>query len=280
MLDNKEAVKPGDVMTEYEKARIDLQNRAMDENIEKGNQNIDADYEVIKYGPIVKGRDRSKKQLMGGNKASTYLNKELGTDVNKWFQNDTDAQVEKVFNNIIQSVMNENIFKDLESGMYEGQKPFNLSFDDEGSDRMIIQMGKELITYPPLASNLPETSLEEINKTTANNFKVYDEVEDEYINYTVDSLAPNFKVLAGYYGVDTTGDGKIDTYKPGLENYEEGGAGLNSNMYDKTNEMYDYIERNLIIPVNETLNDLQYKNYYGKAKNQKKETPLSNKKKK
>ena len=272
MLDNKEAVKPGDVMTEYERERLALSRRAMDENTEAANQNIDADYEVIKYGPIVKGRDKSKKQLMGGNKASTYLNEELGSDINSWSGNDSDAQVEKVFNNIIQSVMNENIFKDLESGMYEGQKPFNLSFDDEGSDRVIVEMGDELITYPPLAENLPAISFDDV-KDINDNFTVYNS-KNQKVQYTPET-SKGATLPVGYYGVDSDGDGQIDTFKPGLGNYDEEGDGLNQKLYDKTVEMYDYIERNLIIPVNDELNALQKINYYGQDKNKKKKTPLS-----
>ena len=272
MLDNKERIKPGDAITAYEKERLALQRRAMDENTEKNNQNIDADYEMIKYGPIVKGRDKSKGQLMGGNKASTYLNKELGSDINSWSGNDSDAQVEKVFNNIIQSVMNENIFKDLESGMYEGQKPFNLSFDDEGSDRVIVEMGDKLITYPPLAENLPAISFDNLEDLN-DNFKVVSSNNQEVFYTPANSQGATLPV--GYYGIDTDGDGQIDTFKPGLQNYDEEGDGLNQKLYDKTVEMYDYIERNLILPVNDDLNALQKINFYGQDKNKKKKTPLS-----
>ena len=133
---------------------------------------------------------------------------------------------------------------------------------------MIIEMGDELITYPPLAENLPAISFDNV-KDINDNFKVVSSNNQEVFYTPENSKGATLPV--GYYGVDTDGDGQIDTFKPGLENYDEEGDGLNQKLYDKTVEMYDYIERNLIIPVNDELNALQKVNYYGQDKNKKKE---------
>ena len=63
--------------------------------------------------------------------------------------------------------------------------------------------------------------------------------------------------------------------RAGLNNYEEGGDGLNNSTYHNTDQMLDFVSRYLITPVDADLRDLQYKDYYGKDKNKKKETPLS-----
>tara|TARA_R100000935_G_C2840719_1_gene170780 strand:+ start:888 stop:2738 length:1851 start_codon:yes stop_codon:yes gene_type:complete len=277
MLDNKQAIKPGETLSPYQAEMLKMRREAAAKGIEDTNSAIDEEYNMIKYKPIIKGRDASKNQLMGGKKATSYLKQELGEDINSWSGNDDDAQVEKVFNNIIQAVMDKNIFTDLETGMYgETQKPFNLSFSDSGADRVTIEMGSETVTYPPLASELKAIAPSTIRETTAENFTVYDEETGEYVAYTLDNMGER-GIMPGYYGVDSNGDGKIDKYSPGVENYDKDSDGLNSKLYDKTSEMYDYILRNVITPVDAELRDLQEKNYYSKKKNQKKQTPISKK---
>ena len=282
MLDNKEAVKPGDVMTAYEKARIDLQNRAMDEKAETDNKNIDADYEMIKYNMPRYDVDASKAQLMGGKKPRKYLRSKLGTNIDTnssfWLFNDSDKQVETVFDNIIQSVLDPNILTDLANDKYPGQKPFNLDFFDDGSDRLVMELGDKKITYPPLRSSelLQQKTIDYDSGNYSEDLKIdKSATAKEKALFINKGISPQ-----GFYGVDTTGDGKIDMLRAGLNNYEEGGDGLNNSTYHNTDQMLDFVSRYLITPVDADLRDLQYKDYYGKDKNQKKETPLSNKKKK
>ena len=277
MLDNKEAVKPGDVMTEYEKARIDLQRRAMDENTEAANQNIDQDYEMIKYNMPRYDVDASKAQLMGGKKPRKYLRSKLGTNIDTnssfWLFNDSDKQVETVFDNIIQSVLDPNIFKDLANDKYPGQKPFNLDFFDDGSDRLVMELGDRKITYPPLRSSdlLQQKTIDYDSGNYSEDLKIdKSATAKEKAMFINEGISPQ-----GFYGVDTTGDGKIDMLRAGLNNYDEGGDGLNNSTYHNTDQMLDFVSRYLITPVDADLRDLQYKDYYGKDKNKKKETPLS-----
>jgi hypothetical protein len=282
MLDNKEAVKPGDVMTEYERERLALQREAMDKNTDVDNKNIDQDYEMIKYNMPRYDIDASKSELMGGKKPRKYLRSKLGefidTNNSFWLFNDSDNQVETVFDNIIQSVLDPNILKDLANDKYPGQKPFNLDFFDDGSDRLVMELGDKKITYPPLrSSNLLQQKTIDFDSGNYSEEVRIDKsaTAEEKAMFIDESISPQ-----GFYGVDTTGDGKIDMLRAGLNNYDEGGDGLNNSTYHNTDQMLDFVSRYLITPVDANLRDLQYKDYYGKDKNQKKETPLSNKKKK
>jgi len=87
------------------------------------------------------------------------------------------------------------------------------------------------------------------------------------------AIADQGKIPAGFYAVDTTGDGKLDTFKPGLTDYNSDGEGANSQMYDKTSEMFDYVRRNLIDPVDQNLRKLQKEKYDLKSKKRKRKLP-------
>ena len=267
MLDDVETIKPGETLTDYQKQLLDLKRRQLNQEDENINNAIDEEYDIIKYSPAVYGRDKSKNQLMNGKSASDYIDSKLDENITKTVFFDPDRQVKTVFNNVIQSVLDPNMFTDLERGEYPGQKPFNLQYLDDGSDRLVVEMGDKTITYPPLKSSLKETPYTRGEGDYAKNISIDGATKEEM------DIANNGKIPAGFYGVDTTGDGKIDMFKPGLDNYNKSGAGANSNDYDKTREMFDYVRRNLIDPVDKTLRTLQKEKYDTKAKKRKRKLP-------
>ena len=76
-------------------------------------------------------------------------------------------------------------------------------------------------------------------------------------------------IPAGYFGVDTDGDGFIDTLKKGLNNYDKKGMGANEDFYDKTSQMFDYVRRNLIDPVDKDLRNYRKKSMIQRLKGEK-----------
>jgi len=269
MLDDVEAIKPGETLTDYQKQLLELKRRQLDQDDENINNAIDEEYDMIKYSPAVYGRDKSKNQVMNGMSAADYIDDKLDENITKTVFFDPDKQVKKVFTNVIQGVLDPNMFTDLERGEYPGQKPFNLQYRDDGSDRLVVEFGDRTITYPPLKGDdmLKERPFDRSTGQYAKNIQLVGANEDDM------KTANSGKIPAGFYGVDTTGDGKIDTFKPGLDNYNTGGKGANQDMYDKTSEMFDYVRRNLIDPVDQNLRKLQKEKYDEKSKKRKRKLP-------
>jgi hypothetical protein len=267
MLDDVEAIKPGETLTDYQKQLLELKRRQLNQEDENINQAIDEEYDIIKYSPAVYGRDKSKNQVMNGKSASDYIDSKLDENITKTVFFDPDRQVRDVFRNVIQGVLDPNMFTDLERGEYEGQKPFDLKYLDEGSDRLVVEMGDQSITYPPLRESLPERPYTRGKGEYAKNITIDGNTKEEK------AIADQGRIPAGFYAVDTNGDGKLDMFKPGLTDYNSDGEGANSQMYDKTSEMFDYVRRNLIDPVDKTLRTLQKEKYDAKSKKRKRKLP-------
>ena len=268
MLDNKEAYKAGDrELTEYQKRRLAQYDNEIALQKKQLNEIQDEDNAAMKYVEPRWNRDPSELKIMGGRKATDYLNEEIGKYITSAF--DDDEQVPLVFSNIIQSVMDKNMFTDLEAGKYKGQKPFNIDYLDSGSDRLVLTMGDKKIVYPPLRGSLKEKDYE--RKSLNENVKMCRTKDNgDATKYNVKS---NFECNEwtkeeflqiyneGYYGVDTDGDGLMDTFKQGLKNYEKKGRGANHDNYDTSAEMLDFVKRNLINPVSNNLMRLQNKSF-------------------
>ena len=271
MLDDVSSIKPGDKdMNNYQKELIALKKRQLNQNDEDVNNAIDDEYNLIKYRGPVFNRDASEKQLMGGDKASVYIYKNLGEQIDGVVFNDPDSNVYKTFNNVIQSVLDENIFNDLEKGNYPNdRKPFNIDYRDDGSDRLILELGKEKIIYPPLRSSLKQVD----NYKTNPEYEQVLTVDEKMITDDEQKLLDSGTIPKGFYGIDTSGNGKIDKILKGLGDYKEDGAGANNKYYHNTKEMFDYVKRNLIIPADKDLRQLQKSNYDAKANKSKRNNP-------
>ncbi len=231
MLDNKEAVKAGDKeLTEYQKKRLQLERDKLD--ITK-DQLTD---EEIDYRNNVYGRDTLDK--MGGLGAYGYLKKKIGSDINSFFK-DPDTEVEKVMNNIAQSVIDPMIYADLEQGEYgDKYKPYSFIFQDDGADRFIIEMGDISAQYPPLKSQLTRENTPQA---------ILDQLEKQNIEYE-----------PGKMYIDTNNDGMIDEIIDGMMNNEYGsGKGLNANNYDKSDRIMGYLRNYVFDPTERTLKSLQ-----------------------
>ena len=233
MLDNKEAVKAGDKdLTDYERKMLEIQNRKLDKVDELNKEENDP------YRKNVYGRDTQDK--MDGYGAYGYLKNQIGNDINSWFYDD-DTEVEKVFNNIIQSVIDPMIFADLEQGIYgKDFKPYSYSFSDDGADRFNIELGNINVQYPPLKSQLTKANTPGI---------VLKQIEDSGMTYK-----------PGYMYIDTDNDGVIDQEIEGMDNNESGsGKGLNGDTYDKSEYIMGYLRNYLLDPTQLRLEGQQKK---------------------
>jgi len=158
MLDDVEAIKPGDVMTKYQKELIDLKKQQV-------NMQKDAlDEKETPVGNVPPNYNQNRYEKFGKDSETdvyTYIDDELGSEL----QNvaDDDANVAETFKNAITGVFDSNILNDLADGKYENvtytengkTKTYNgkgLDFQviDDGPDYMRITFGDETITWPPI----------------------------------------------------------------------------------------------------------------------------------
>ena len=231
MLDNKEAVKAGDKdLTEYQRRRLELENRKLDQVDEQLAE------EEIDYRNNVYGRDTQDK--MGGLGAYAYLKDKIGNDINSFFK-DPDKEVEKVMNNIAQSVIDPMIFADLEQGIYGEQfRPYSFNFQDEGADRFTIEIGDITAQYPPLQSQLTKANTPQF---------ILDQLEEQ-----------NIEFVPGTMYLDTNNDGIIDQQITGMDSNEYGqGRGLNADDYDKSDFIMGYLRNYVFDPTERRLKSLQ-----------------------
>jgi len=231
MLDYKEAVKAGDKeLTEYQKKMLELQNRKLDQ-VDDQLEEEDIDYRNNVYG-------RDTQDKMGGLGAYSYLKNKIGSDINSFFK-DPDKEVEKVMNNIAQSVIDPMIFADLEQGEYgEQYRPYSFNFQDEGADRFTIEIGDITAQYPPLKSQLTKENTPQF---------ILDQLKEQNIEFT-----------PGKMYIDTNNDGIVDLAVDGMDNNEYGlGKGLNSDTYDKSDQIMGYLRNYVFDPTERTLKNLQ-----------------------
>lgn len=302
MLSEVQAVKAGKDkgLTEFEKLKANIMRENKGITDDEAAKIAAEDYNAGQYRKNVTGRAVAEGNKTGGDRPIDYAVDKLGPNID--FTNN-DSTVRKTFDNVIQSVMDDDMFEDLENGMYgDEQKPYELVFVDKGADRMVASMGDKVIGYPPLISELPAVGASEFesmnladNITFDNSFggqllaKNRNKNEDN-VTYTKEEFFKDYledgygSMPEGYYGLDTDGDGKIDTFKRGLpdDDANKEGYGLNTDYYDKTAEIFDYYERYLMDPVANTLSEMyidnapeEVKKYNNKSKSNKKKTPIS-----
>lgn len=230
MLDDVEAIKPGDVMTKYQKElialkkkQVDMQKDAIDE-MEEPVGNKPPNYSQNRYDKFGKNSETD---------VYTYIDDELGSEL----QNvaDDDENVAETFKNAITGVFDNNILNDLADGKYENVtyvengetktyngKPLDFQVIDDGPDYMKITFGDQTITWPPI----------------------------DNVRYTNDEGE-----IIEIPGIGGAGKMARKEKKSGVFNKD---LSFRGNNYDNPNDIFNYIRYTLIEPQYKKINKISF----------------------
>jgi hypothetical protein len=252
MFDDVEAKKAGEQETAGQKTDREYKQSIIDRNLADDQLDLSSQ----QYDNVYINTD--KKSILDGKNPRQFMKEDLG----EWISTrlpftDSDAELRRIFNKATNSLIDDRILLDLNNGKFgDKYKGLNVNYDDQGADRVTIQFGDKKKTYPPLIQDVRKIKINEEEIQTYfdafnnGNFKasIGGDTPEKISKEEFENIIMGINNNENNYFFVTSEDGTV-TAMPGLKNYDSDGSGMNTDAYDDTDVIYDYMVNNVFEPV-------------------------------